>query len=397
MLEVGRDEAKAAARVIESGDLFRYADPKSGHPNECAKFERELARKIGVEHSLLVTSGTAALVCALAGMGVGPGDEVIVPAYTFIASPLAPLTLGALPVITEVDESLTLDPKDVQAKISRRTKIIMPVHMVGLPANMNAIMRIARKHNIEVLEDAAQSFGGKYRGRWLGTIGHVGAYSFNYFKNITAGEGGAVVTNDDGVFMRALMHHDGGLAFWPHGKPFDMPVFAGWNYRANEIQGAMLRVQLRKISRLLRRTRAQKARIMKTVAEHPKLRPVSYNDPEGDCSTIAGLRFRDEEQARTFMAKLAQDGQGSWTPIDSGRHVYSNWEAIMAKRGSYHPALDAFRRPENSKSKARYEPDMCPKTLEILSRTVFLDIRPQTTAGQQRKRLRAIAKAADAV
>ncbi len=397
MLEIGRDEAKAAARVIESGELFRYGDPKAGHPNECAKFERELARKLGVEHSLLVTSGTAALVCALAGMGIGPGDEVIVPAYTFIASPLAPLTLGALPVIAEVDESLTLDPKDVEAKISRRTKVIMPVHMVGLPANMNAIMRIARKRNIGVLEDAAQAFGGKYRGRWLGTIGHVGAYSFNYFKNITAGEGGAVVTNDDEVFMRALMHHDGGLAFWPHGKPFTLPVFAGWNYRASEIQGAMLRVQLRKINRLLRRTRAQKPRIMRAVAEHPRLRSIKHNDPEGDCSTIAGLRFKDEGQARAFMERLAQEGQHSWTPIDSGRHVYSNWEAIMGKSGSYHPALNAFKRPENKLSKARYDPDMCPRTLQILRRTVFIDIRPQTTAAQLRKRLRAIVRAADAI
>ncbi len=397
MLEVGREEAKAAARVIESGDLFRYGDPRSGHANECAKFERELARKVGVEHSLLVTSGTAALVCALAGMGIGPGDEVIVPAYTFIATPLAPLALGALPVIAEVDESLTLDPKDVEAKISRRTKAIIPVHMVGLPANMNAFMRLARRHKVKVLEDAAQAFGGKYRGRWLGSIGDMGAYSFNYFKNITAGEGGAVVTNDEEMYTRSLVHHDGGLAFWPHGKPFTLPVFAGWNFRANEIQGAMLRVQLRKINGLLRSTRAQRARIMKAVANHPKLRSIKHNDLQGACSTIAGLRFRDEERARAFMDRLGQEGQDSWTPIDSGRHVYSNWEAIMGRAGSYHRALDAFRRPENKMSKARYEPDMCPNTLEILRRTVFLDIRPQTTAAQERKRLRAIGRAADAV
>jgi dTDP-4-amino-4,6-dideoxygalactose transaminase len=330
-------------------------------------------------------------------MGIGPGDEVIVPAYTFIATPLAPLALGALPVIAEVDESLTLDPKDVETKISRRTKAIVPVHMVGLPANMNAFMRLARRHKLKVLEDAAQAFGGKYRGRWLGSIGDMGAYSFNYFKNITAGEGGAVVTNDEEMFMRSMVHHDGGLAFWPHGKPFALPVFAGWNFRANEIQGAMLRVQLRKINGLLRSTRAQRARIMRAVAKHPRLRSIKHNDLEGACSTIAGLRFRDEERARAFMERLAHDGQASWTPIDSGRHVYSNWEAIMGKAGSYHPALDAFKRPENKMSKARYEPDMCPKTLEILSRTVFLDIRPQATAAQERKRLRVIVRAADAL
>jgi dTDP-4-amino-4,6-dideoxygalactose transaminase len=395
MLEIGKDEAKAAARVIESGELFRYGDPKEGHPNECAKFERELARKVGVDHALLVTSGTAALVCALAGMGIGPGDEVIVPAYTFIATPLAPLAVGALPVIAEVDASLTLDPKDVEAKISRRTKAIMPVHMVGLPTNMNAIMRVARKHKVKVLEDAAQAFGGKYRGKWLGTIGNAGVYSFNYFKNITAGEGGAMVTNDDEMFMRALMYHDGGLDFWPHGKEFTQTVFAGGNFRASEIQGAILRVQLRKIARLLQRTRSQKRQILAAVDRLPKLRAIKHNDLTGDCSTIVGLRFKDEAQARTFMARLEDQGEGCWTPIDSGRHVYSNWEAIMERRGSYHPALDAFKRPENRGSKARYEPDMCPRTTEILSRTVFLNVHPRATAAQVQKRIRALATAAD--
>jgi dTDP-4-amino-4,6-dideoxygalactose transaminase len=395
MLEIGKAEARAAARVIESTQLFRYGDPREGHGGECLKFEQALARKIGRKHAVLVTSGTAALVCALAGMEVGPGDEVIVPAYTFIASALAPLTLGALPVIAEVDESLTLDPKDVERKISSRTKVIMPVHMVGLPAKMDQMMRLARKHEVKVLEDAAQAFGGKYRGRWLGTIGNVGAYSFNYYKNATAGEGGAVVTDEDETFMRALMHHDGGLSFWPHGKPFSIPVFAGWNYRASEIQGAILRVQLRKLERLLAKTRAQRKAIAEVAEAHPKLRSIAYNDAEGACGTVAGLRFGNEDQARRFATLMAEQGEWCSLPIDSGRHVYTNWEAVMEKRGSYHPAMDAFKRPENRGSKARFEAEMCPKTLGILSRTVFLGIGPKATPGQVKKRLRAIEKAAD--
>jgi dTDP-4-amino-4,6-dideoxygalactose transaminase len=395
MLEIGKAEARAAARVIESTQLFRYGDPREGHGGECLKFEQALARKIGRKHAVLVTSGTAALVCALAGMEVGPGDEVIVPAYTFIASALAPLTLGALPVIAEVDESLTLDPKDVERKISSRTKVIMPVHMVGLPAKMDQLMRLARKHEVKVLEDAAQAFGGKYRGRWLGTIGNVGAYSFNYYKNATAGEGGAVVTDEDETFMRALMHHDGGLSFWPHGKPFSIPVFAGWNYRASEIQGAILRVQLRKLERLLAKTRAQRKAIAEVAEAHPTLRSIAYNDAEGACGTVAGLRFGNEDQARRFATLMAEQGEWCSLPIDSGRHVYTNWEAVMEKRGSYHPAMDAFKRPENRGSKARFEAEMCPKTLGILSRTVFLGIGPKATPGQVKKRLRAIEKAAD--
>ena len=156
-------------------------------------------------------------------------------------------------------------------------------------------------------------------------------------------------------------------------------------------------MQLRKIERLLARTRAQKKQIVEAVAAHPKLRTIEHNDLEGDCSTVAALRFRNEEQAREFAARLEEQEEDCMLPIDSGRHVYTNWEAIMEKRGSYHPALDAFKRPENRGTKARYEPDMCPRTLEILSRTVYLGIRPQTTAAQARKRIRAIEKAAGGV
>jgi len=395
MLEIGKEEIEAAARVIQSRILFRYGDPKAGHPNECAKFERELAKKMGVEHALLVTSGTAALVCGLAGLGVGPGDEVIVPAYTFIASALAPLAVGALPVIAEIDESLTLDPKDVEKKLGPRTKVIMPVHMCGLPADMNAIMRVARKHGVKVLEDACQADGGSYRGKRLGSIGEVGAYSFNYFKNMTAGEGGAMVTNDPEVFSRAMIHHDGGLGFWQHNQDLKVPLFAGWNFRMSEIQGAILRVQLRRIDGLLKRTRAHKAKLMAALSDSG-LRFIKHNSLEDECGTVLGFLFGSEDRARRFIAAMRKEGVGTWTPIDSGRHVYSNWEPIMQQRGSYHPALDAFKRPENRKSGRTYAPDMCPRTLDILSRTVYLDIRPEFTAAEVRKRISACRKAAQA-
>jgi dTDP-4-amino-4,6-dideoxygalactose transaminase len=204
------------------------------------------------------------------------------------------------------------------------------------------------------------------------------------------------VTNDEDLFARAMMQHDGGLAFWPHGKPFEIPIFAGWNFRASEIQGAILRVQLRKIDALLRRTRSHRARIVEAVSAHPILRSIKYNDAAGDCGTIAGLRFRSEGAAREFMARLGERGVPSWTPIDSGRHVYSNWEAIMERRGSYHRRLDAFRHPANRRSKAEYRPDTCPRTLEILSSTVFLDVRPEWTAAEVKRRIRATESAGSA-
>jgi dTDP-4-amino-4,6-dideoxygalactose transaminase len=395
MLEIGHEEIAAAARVIESRILFRYGDPKAGHPSECVKFERELAKKMGVEHALLVTSGTAALICGLAGLGVGPGDEVVIPAYTFIATALAPLAVGALPVIAEVDDSLTLDPRDVEKKLSPHTKVIMPVHMCGLPANMNAMMQLARRHGLKVLEDACQADGGSYKGKRLGSIGHVGAYSFNYFKNMTAGEGGAMVTKDPEVFSRAMIQHDGGLGFWQHGQKLQVPLFAGWNFRMSEIIGAILRVQLRRIDGLLHRTRAHKAKLMAALADSG-LRFARNNSLADECATVLPFQFPSEARARAFIAALRAEGVFSWTPIDSGRHVYSNWEVIMEQRGSYHPTLDAFKRPENRRLGRKYSPDMCPRTLDILARTVYSDIRPEFTAAEVRKRVAACRKAAKA-
>jgi dTDP-4-amino-4,6-dideoxygalactose transaminase len=361
MLEIGQQEIDAVARVIKSGHLFRYGDPKTGHFNECNKFEKELAAMVGCEYALSVTSGTAALICALVGLGVGPGDEVILPGYTFMASALAPLAIGAIPVIAEIDESLTLDPKDAEAKITPRTKVIMPVHMCGLPANLDAIMRVARRHKVKIVEDACQADGGSYKGKRLGSIGDVGAF------------------------------------FRPHAKDIGVPFFAGWNFRLNEILGAVLRVQLKRIDGLLKRTRAAKHRIVEGLSGSPGLTFITHNDLEGDCGTTVGFLFDSQSRMRRFLQALGKQNVGAWSPIDSGRHVYTNWEPVMEKRGSYHPAIDAYRRTENRDANHNYRADMCPRTLDILSRTAFINTSPQQKAADIRGVITACKKAADAV
>ena len=192
MYKIGREEAEAASRVIESGELFRIG----GKYREVIQFEEEFKKKVGAEHCLLLTNGTQAIAASLAALGIGPGDEVIVPGYTFIATAIAVLSVGAIPVVAEIDESLTIDPDDVEKKISRYTKAIVPVHMVGFPCNMKRIMEIAEKYNLYVVEDVCQACGGQFGGRYLGTFGNFGAFSFNFFKILTAGEGGALITND---------------------------------------------------------------------------------------------------------------------------------------------------------------------------------------------------------
>lgn len=394
MLKIGRQEANAATKVILSGKLIRFMDRKPGELSECTKFERDFAEKMGGKYALVVTSGTGALICGLAGLGIGPGDEVIVPAYTFMATPVAVLAVGAIPVIAEVDSSLMLDPADVEAKITRRTKAIIPVHMVGLPADLNRIVRVARKHKVKVLEDACQAVGGSYKGRRLGSIGDVGGYSFNYYKNVTCAEGGAVLTDDPAVYERAMIQHDPGTAFRSHRADLSIAPFTGMSFRMNEILGAILRVQLTRIDGLLGKLREQKAKFVEELAD-TGLKFVKNNDPEGDCSTVVAFSFASEERARRYISLLESRGVDASTPIDSDRHVYSNWDPVLAKRGSYHPALNAFRRKENAASKVHYSKDMCPRTLDLLSRAVFVGLHPSSTAAEVRKKIDACKRAAE--
>ncbi|UCH35840.1 MAG: DegT/DnrJ/EryC1/StrS family aminotransferase [Armatimonadota bacterium] len=393
MLKIGKQEADAAARVITSGKLFRFLPGKPGELGECAWFEKELAEKTGTKYALLVTSGTGALICALAGLGVGPGDEVIVPAYTFMASPAAVLAVGAVPIIAEVDESLMLDPADAEAKLTKRTAAIMPVHMSGLPANMDGVMRIARKHRLRVIEDACQADGGSYKGKRLGSIGHVGAFSFNYYKNITCGEGGAVVTDNPTIYERAIIQHDPGTAFRPHRADLSIEPFIGGAYRMNEILAAVLRVQLKRVDGLLAKMRNHKRRVVAAIADSG-LRLLKNNDPEGDCATTLGLIFDSEDEARAFVTLIAPGGAWAYRPIDSGRHVYSNWDPILERRGAYHPAMNPYLRPENRGSKPGYSQNMCPRTTDLLSRAVLIGISPEWTVANRTQLIKAIKQAA---
>ena len=198
-LRIGEEEEAAVLTALRSKRLFRYYGPDSG-PSQVQAFEQAFAVHMDVKYALAVTSGTAALMCALVGLGIGPGDEVIVPAYTWIASASAVFAVGAVPVIAAVDRSLTLDPASVEANLTAYTKAIIVVHMRGAPAAMDALQAIAAAHGLAIIEDAAQACGGSYHGKRLGTIGAVGAFSFQYNKVITSGEGGMLVTNDDAIY-----------------------------------------------------------------------------------------------------------------------------------------------------------------------------------------------------
>ncbi|MGC9455640.1 MAG: DegT/DnrJ/EryC1/StrS family aminotransferase [Phycisphaerae bacterium] len=383
MYRIGEKEVEAVRKVIESGQLFRYHKGRTAERTR--RLEQALARKLGVKHALAVSSGTAALITALAGMEIGPGDEVIVPGYTFISTALAPLAVGAVPIIAEVDESLTLDPADVERKITRYTRAIVPVYMLGLPCDMRSILRVARKRGVPVVEDAAQAAGGSYRGKRFGTLGRVGILSFNHFKIITCGEGGALVTDDTDLYQRAFIYHDGGCVFFNEEARRQPSFFAGVNYRVSEIQSAVMNEQLKRLDGILNRLRRRKAAMTEELLERDGFRPARCNEPEGDCATHLPLLFDTADAAAAFVDKYRRRTP-MFRPIDTDRHVYTNWEPILRKRPR-HPKMNPWKWARRD---IRYGKDMCPQTLDVLARTVCLQVPLEPTVREVRSTARSL-------
>lgn len=365
MFRVGQLEVDAVKRVVDTQDLFRVNEGNQ----EVDHFEREFAEKLDVEYTLLLNGGTMALVAALVGLGIKPGDEVIVPGYTFMATASAVLAVGAIPVLAEINETMTLDPEDVEKKITKNTKAIIPVHICGFPANLDALCAIAKKHNIYLVEDACQADGGSYKGKRLGTIGDVGAFSFNFFKLISFGEGGAIVTNNRKVYERALIYHDGGAAFRPYSGDLQEPVFIGAQLRAHEIQGAFMRAQLTRMDGIIEDLHKVKDAIVAGVSDLPQLKLTPSNDPVGDLNTTLSFTFENEEDAVTFHKAVR-----SWRPIESDKHVYINWTPILEHRGAHCDELNPFMMEANKGLQMDYSVDMLPKTLDILKRTVYISL-----------------------
>lgn len=365
--------------VLRSKRLFRYYGPYPG-PSKVDEFERKFAAHLGTGHAVAVTSGSAALVCGLAALGLGPGDEVIIPAYTWVASAEAVMAVGAVPILAEIDGSLTLDVEDVEAKITSRTKAIMPVHMRGAPCRMRGIMDLARSRGLKVLEDVAQAAGGTFRGQPLGTIGDIGAFSFQFNKIITCGEGGIAVTNDSELYQRTVMYHDvvGGLR---NGIPKEK-ILSGMNFRMGELQGAIMLVQLLRLDGLLADLRRNKANLKRAIQDVASGKGVSFrtiNDADGDTATA--LVFFAPNAVRAFRIATALNAEGVNASViyQPGRvdyHVYPHWAPVMEKR-TWSENGGPWRWHDGDVS---YSRDMCPRTLDLLGRAVHLDISPDMSA-----------------
>jgi dTDP-4-amino-4,6-dideoxygalactose transaminase len=238
---IGEEEKKELLDVVESGYLFRYGsadDP--AFKAKVYQLEQEVAKLVEVPYAVAVNSGTTALLVALSGLGVGPGDEVIVPGYTFIASMPSIIYARAVPILAEVDRTLNLDPADVRHKITPRTKAIMAVHMLGNPARLDELKAIADEHRLLLIEDCAQAFGACYKGRPVGSIGDAGTYSFNIFKTKTAGDGGMVMTRDETACRRFFGFHDQGHSPLRTAVEVGLRPFVGLDFRMTELTAAVL-------------------------------------------------------------------------------------------------------------------------------------------------------------
>lgn len=377
-MEIGEKEEQAVLDVLRSKRLFRYYGPYEAD-SKVEEFEKAYASELGAEYALGVNSCTNALMVALLAAGVQPGDEVIVPGYTFVASVAAIVAANAIPVIVEIDDSFTIDPKEIEKNITPKTKAILPVHMRGVPCDMDAIMAIAKKHDLKVIEDTAQANGGSFNGKALGTIGDAGCFSFQFHKLITAGEGGVILTDDKALINRAKALHDTG-AGWRNDDTIEdkdeYPDFPGYNFRMSELTGSIMLVQLEKRRELLEKMKDYAKQIRNAIKEFPGVQLRRLNDEEGNSGICVMFTTESREKSVELAEALQAEG------VDAGIfgkkgipdwHIYSYWKHILNKQGNNDSGFPF------TLTDREYSEDMCPRTLDLINRVIHMHVNPMFT------------------
>ncbi len=368
---IGEEEKKALLEVIEAGYLFRYGDKSDpGFLARVWQFEKEVSKYLGIRYTVAVNSGTSALWIALCALGIGPGDEVVVPGYTFISSITSIIYARAVPVLVEIDETLDLDPEDVKKKITPRTKAIMLVHMLGNPGHIDEIRKIAQENNLYLIEDCAQAFGAKYKGSFVGNYGDIATYSFNIFKTITAGDGGMLAMNNEDFYKRSFAIHDQGHLPLRKGVEQGSRTVIGLDFRMAELAAAVLLAQLKKVEGIKERLKEKKRRFKERIKDIKGLSFRTLPDPDGELGTILTVFLPDEEVARKVGDEL-----GCGVVADSGWHVYNNMEHILGKK-----VVDSVGCPftcpyyTDKGGSIDYFKGMLPKTDELIKRAINISI-----------------------
>jgi len=324
----GPEERKEVNDVLETGIYMRYGfdGPRKGIWKS-KELEAAICQTFGVKYAQLTSSGTSALSTALAILGIGAGDEVIMPAFTFVASFEAVLSVGAVPVLVDVDETLTLAPASVRRAITPRTKCVMPVHMCGSMADLDALQAICKEHQLLLLEDACQSIGAQYKGKALGSIGHAGTFSFDFVKTITCAEGGAVLTNSEDLYIKADGYTDHGHDHKGVDRGADLHPFIGYNYRISELHAAVGLAQIRKLDKFLAIQKKNHQQLKAILSTVPEITFRQIPDPAGDSCTFLSWFLPTEAITRSLVAELKEQGvlPGNFYWFDNNWHYYRKW------------------------------------------------------------------------
>lgn len=327
----GNEERKEVNDVLETGILMRYGfdGPRKGIW-KARELEEAICQTFGCKHAQLVSSGTAALTTAMGALGIGYGDEVILPAFTFVASFEAVLSVGAVPVFVDVDDSLTLDPQAVRNAITQKTKCIMPVHMCGSMADMDALQAICKEYDLLLLEDACQSIGATYKGKKLGTIGDAGTFSFDFVKTITCAEGGAVMTNREDIYLSSDGYSDHGHDHTGVDRGADLHPFIGYNFRISELHAAVGLAQIKKLNHFLAIQKKNHTALKYALATIPEVSFRRIHDESGDSCTFLSWFLPTEEITKAVVDELKaqQILAGNFYWFVNNWHYISKWDHL---------------------------------------------------------------------
>lgn len=339
-------ERKEVKDVLETGILMRYGfdGPRKGIWKS-KELEEAICKKFGSKFAQLTSSGTSALTTAMSALGIGYGDEVITPTFTFVASFEAILSVGAVPVFVDVDDTLTLNPDAVRKAITSKTKAIMPVHMCGSMADMDALMAICKEQKLILLEDACQSIGGTYKGKHLGSIGDAGTFSFDFVKTMTCGEGGVVMTNREDVYMKSDGYTDHGHDHKGTDRGADLHPFVGYNYRISELHAAVGLAQIKRLPEFLSVQKKNHGLLKNILAQIPEISFRRIPDPEGDSCSFASWFLPSEEITKSVVAELKAQGilAGNFYWYDNNWHYIRKWDHLKNAEtlSALHPDLKA--------------------------------------------------------
>ena len=376
----GDQERKELNDVLENGVLMRYGfdGMRNGHW-KARELEGEIEQRFGIKHAQLTSSGTSALNVALAVMGIGAGDEVIMPTFTFVASFESILAAGAIPVLVEIDDTLTLDPAAVEKAITPRTKAVMPVHMCGSMADLDALKAICEKHDVYLLEDACQAFGATYKGKKVGTIGHAGTFSFDFVKTITCGEGGVMITNNDEFAEWADQYTDHGHDHVGQDRGAETHPILGYNFRISELHAAVGLAQIRRMDEFLGLQRRNHAILKEALGQIPEVTFRRIPDPEGDsCGFLNFFMPTSELTDKVVEAFKAHGIDSFWNYYNNNWHYIRRWDHLKDAKSLFPLS------PEVLSSIERIKDQKFPQSDDLISRNISCLIKLSWTEEQVR-------------